>query len=117
MTRKLTILLLAAIIGLSQPVYAPGARTGERAEQGPILAPLLVDSGWDGASANAGKVDTFDPATVRGGHAVAIVGYRTDGRFIVRNSWDTTWGDQGFAYVKPSYVRKAFFAESYGVSL
>ena len=87
------------------------------AEQGPILAALLVDSGWDGASANAGKVDTFDPATVRGGHAVAIVGYRTDGRFIVRNSWDTTWGDQGFAYVKPSYVRKAFFAESYGVSL
>lgn len=87
------------------------------AQQGPILAGLLVDSSWDQATQHGGLVDTFDPGTVRGGHAVAVVGYRTDGRFIVRNSWDTTWGDAGFAYVKPAYLRKAFFAESYGVTL
>ena len=87
------------------------------AQQGPILAALLVDSAWDNAGSTGGKIDTFDPSTVRGGHAVAIVGYRTDGRFIVRNSWDTTWGDNGFGYLKPAYVRKAFYAESYGVSM
>ena len=87
------------------------------ASQGPILAALQVDSGWDGASDNGGKVDVFRPSTVRGGHAIAIVGYRTDGRFIARNSWSTSWGDDGFAYLKPAYIKAAFFAESYGVSL
>jgi len=87
------------------------------AEQGPILAALQVDSSWDKAADNGGKIDTFRPSTVRGGHAVAIVGYRTDGRFIVRNSWGTTWGEQGFGYLKPAYVQAAFFHESYGVTL
>lgn len=87
------------------------------AEQGPILAALQVDAGWDGATERGGHVDVFDPATVRGGHAIAVVGYRADGRFIVRNSWGTGWGDGGFAYLSPDYVRAAFFAESYGVTL
>lgn len=87
------------------------------AEQGPILAALLVDSAWDNAGANGGRIDTFDATTVRGGHAIAVVGYRKDGRFIVRNSWDTSWGDQGFGYVKPAYIKKAFYAESYGVTI
>jgi C1A family cysteine protease len=86
-------------------------------QQGPILAALQVDSGWDNATTNGGKIDVFKPSTVRGGHAIAIVGYRTDGRFIVRNSWGTTWGDNGFGYLKPDYIQAAFFNESYGVTL
>ena len=42
-----TLAVLAAILGLSQPVYAPGARSGETAEQGPIL--IVVDNGWPAA--------------------------------------------------------------------
>ncbi|MEQ9505185.1 MAG: DUF4159 domain-containing protein [Hyphomonas sp.] len=42
-----TLAVLAAILGLSQPVYAPGARTGEMAEQGPIL--IVIDNGWPAA--------------------------------------------------------------------
>ena len=87
------------------------------ATQGPILVALNVDAGWDGATANGGKIDTFQPATVRGGHAVAVVGYRTDGRFIVRNSWGTGWGDKGFGYVSPAYIAAGFFNESYGVTV
>jgi C1A family cysteine protease len=87
------------------------------AQNGPILAALNVDSGWDNATANGGNIDTFQPNTVRGGHAICIVGYRADGRFIVRNSWGTTWGDKGFGYLKPSYITAAFFNESYGVTL
>lgn len=86
-------------------------------EQGPILVALMVDQSWDEAGLHGGKIDTFKPATVRGGHAVAVVGYRSDGRFIVRNSWGTSWGDQGFGYVKPSYIKASFFPESYGVTL
>jgi hypothetical protein len=87
------------------------------ATQGPILAALQVDGAWDNATATGGIIDTFDQSTVRGGHAIAVVGYRSDGRFIVRNSWDTTWGDSGFGYVKPAYIRKSFFPEAYGVNL
>lgn len=85
------------------------------ANNGPILTRLDVDATWDNASANGGKLDSYQPLTTRGGHAVAIVGY-TQGRFIVRNSWGTTWGDKGFAYASNAYAADAF-TEAYGVSL
>lgn len=86
------------------------------AGNGPILAGLSVDATWDNAASTAGKLDTFQPATVRGGHAVCIVGYTSD-RFIIRNSWGTTWGDKGFGYASASYINNGFFAEAYGVTL
>jgi len=51
-----------------------------------------------------------------GGHAVAIVGYKKDGNFIVRNSWGTSWGDNGFAYFDKSYLSRKF-QELYGIIL
>jgi len=87
------------------------------ANHGPILVGLNVDQTWDNATATGGKLDTFKPATVRGGHAVCVVGYRADGRFIIRNSWGTGWGDKGFAYAAPTYINAAFFPESYGMTL
>jgi len=87
------------------------------AAHGPVLVGLNVDHTWDNATATAGKLDTFQPNTVRGGHAVALVGYRADGRFIVRNSWGTSWGDHGFAYPSETYINAAFYTESYGVTL
>lgn len=87
------------------------------ASHGPILAGVSVDSTWDNATATIGDLDDFHPATVRGSHAIAIVGYRANGRFIVRNSWGTGWGDKGFAYASPGYIADAFFNESYGVTV
>ena len=87
------------------------------ASNGPIMVALNVDASWDQATANQGKVDNFQPSTVRGGHAVSLVGYRSDGRFILRNSWGTAWGDKGFAYPSEAYITAAFFNESYGVTL
>lgn len=87
------------------------------AAHGPILVALNVDRTWDEATATQGRLDTFQPATVRGGHAVCAVGYRTDGRIILRNSWGTAWGDKGFAYASEAYINAAFFNESYGVTI
>jgi C1A family cysteine protease len=86
------------------------------ATHGPILAGLSVDASWDNATNNQGKIDTFQPNTVRGGHAVCVVGYTSD-RFIIRNSWGTAWGDKGFGYASAQYINDAFFNESYGVTL
>ncbi|MGZ4677136.1 MAG: C1 family peptidase [Acidimicrobiia bacterium] len=87
------------------------------AATGPILVALNVDAAWDNAGSTGGVIDGYDPATVRGGHAVAVVGYRTDGHFIVRNSWGTSWGDHGFGYVSPAYIAQSFFDESYGFTV
>jgi len=48
------------------------------------------------------------------GHAVLIVGYRNGdetggGAFIVRNSWGTDWGAQGYGFLPYAYV------DSYGI--
>jgi C1A family cysteine protease len=52
-----------------------------------------------------------------GGHAVCVVGYTTDKRFIIRNSWGTLWGDKGFAYASEAYINAGFYNESYGVAV
>jgi C1A family cysteine protease len=87
------------------------------AENGPILAGVNIDDTWDRATSTGGKLDIFRGDTTRGGHAVTVVGYTEDQRFIVRNSWGTEWGDSGFAYVSEDYIKSAFFNESYGVTL
>lgn len=45
-----------------------------------------------------------------GGHAICVVGYREDGKFIVRNSWNTDWGDNGHFYLPPDYLANADLA-------
>ena len=40
-----------------------------------------------------------------GGHAVAAVGYDDQrGVFIVRNSWGSSWGDEGYFYMPQTYL-------------
>ena len=83
------------------------------ATKGPILTRLSVDSTWDRATQNRGKLDVYRPETAHGGHAVALVGY-TPTTFIVRNSWGTAWGERGFAHASLAYAQDAF-TEAYGV--
>lgn len=90
------------------------------ATKGPILTRLDVDQTWRNAeSGGNGNLDVYQPyppnSPLRGGHAVTLVGYMAD-RFIVRNSWGKTWGDQGFGYASPAYAQTAF-TEAYGVSV
>jgi len=85
------------------------------ATKGPILTRLDVDSTWDNADSTNGILETYQPATQRGGHAVALVGYTPDS-FIVRNSWGASWGDRGFGYASLPYAQAAF-TEAYGVTV
>lgn len=79
------------------------------ATQGPFMAGLNVDKTWDNATATKGNLDTFQPNTIRGGHAICVVGYTADKRFIIRNSWGKTWGDKGFAYASEAYINAGFY--------
>jgi hypothetical protein len=54
---------------------------------------------------------------VDGGHAIVLAGYRHVGgqrQFLVHNSWGTTWGDRGYAYVSEAMIR-GFLKTSYKV--
>ncbi|MEV5963212.1 C1 family peptidase [Kribbella sp. NPDC051952] len=83
------------------------------ANAGPILVRLDVDSTW--MKAPKGKLTTYKQPAEPAGHAVALVGYTSTG-FIVRNSWGTNWGDNGYAYATNAYT-KAAFTEAYGAVL
>lgn len=85
------------------------------ANSGPIAARLDVDQAFFNATQTRGQLVSFDPSNTRGGHAVTLVGYDANG-FIVRNSWGTGWGDQGFGYASIGYA-KAAFTEAYGISV
>ena len=41
----------------------------------------------------------YDNQTFKGGHAMTVVGF-TEDTFIIRNSWGTNFGDQGYCYYK-----------------
>jgi Papain family cysteine protease len=86
------------------------------ATKGPILTRLNCDNTWMNAKLTGGKLDAYDPLSVQGGHAVALVGYDSN-LFIVRNSWGGIhWGDKGFGYASNAYAAAAF-TEAYGVNV
>lgn len=49
-----------------------------------------------------------------GGHAVLICGYNDDGKyFIVRNSWGSDWGDNGYFYQPYDYTCNSNLADDF----
>lgn len=85
------------------------------ATKGPILTRLVCDSVWMNASATGGRLEVYDAVSANGGHAVALVGYDANS-FIVRNSWGTSWGKDGYAFASNGYAAAAF-TEAYGANL
>jgi C1A family cysteine protease len=51
---------------------------------------------------------------VKGGHAVVSVGYDDNRRlFYVRNSWGSSWGDNGYCYMPYEYLLSAHLANDF----
>jgi C1A family cysteine protease len=90
----------------------------------PVTIGFTVYSSFEGAWADipsgqsgSGMMPFPSVATEQelGGHAVCIVGYndnmpvagRANGRFIVRNSWGTNWGDNGYFYMPYDVIKDA----------
>ncbi|WP_410991252.1 C1 family peptidase, partial [Bacillus cereus] len=69
------------------------------ANQDPVLVGIHVYPNFD-ATPTSGIVPPVTEKKSRGGHALVVVGYdETNQWFIVRNSWGTKFGDQGYAYM------------------
>lgn len=70
--------------------------------RGPINVGMMVYS--DFSSYNSGIYE-YSYGSREGGHAVLIVGYDDDSQcFIVKNSWGTTWGENGYFRIAYSQV-------------
>jgi C1A family cysteine protease len=51
-------------------------------------------------------LDSNGNPIVGAGHAMLIVGYNRDSQyFIVKNSWNSTWGHNGYAYLSYNFIR------------
>jgi hypothetical protein len=73
-----------------------------------VYAQIDIDSvAWNFRGVRGGVLPEYARAD-RGGHAVAIVGYRTIGparQFLLHNSWGTDWGDHGYAWMSEAGLR------------
>src|SRR5690606_23030088 len=64
---------------------------------------------WSSSRIKANKGVIPDWNSFAGGHAVTMSGYRetpTGREYLIHNSWGTSWGDQGYAWVSERMVMK-----------
>lgn len=64
---------------------------------------------WSNTKIKANNGVIPDWTTSEGGHAVTMSGYRdtpTGRQYLIHNSWGTSWGDNGYAWVSEAMVQK-----------
>lgn len=68
-------------------------------DQGPVSSLIIADDNLQGYQSNIARCDyTYTDDDIN--HAVQLVGYNVTGNYyIIKNSWGTRWGIDGFAYV------------------
>jgi C1A family cysteine protease len=79
------------------------------AEGYPIAFALNTFDSFDDATQNRGRVPqpkkSDNYRETHGWHAMLCVGYSDKDRmFIVRNSWGSEWGEQGYCYIPYDYI-------------
>jgi hypothetical protein len=68
---------------------------------GPVGALIYANNGFQTYSSGvySGCPSSFSTSYNGINHAVVIVGYDVNGNYIIKNSWGTSWGDNGFAVI------------------
>lgn len=82
----------------------------------PVGALIYADTGFQAYKSGvySGCPSSFSTSYSRINHAVVIVGYDSNGNYIVKNSWGTSWGTNGFGVVsKDSDCALSAFAFTY----
>jgi cathepsin L len=69
--------------------------------KGPVAALINGDFGFQAYKSGvySGCPSSFSKSLSSLNHAVVIIGYDVDGNYIVKNSWGTSWGMNGFGVV------------------
>jgi C1A family cysteine protease len=85
----------------------------------PVVVGFLVYSSFEGNVNNATGMMPYPNVgseQLLGGHAVCIVGYNDNlsgGRFICRNSWGTSWGDNGYFYMPYQVIQNTSMSSDF----
>jgi len=68
---------------------------------GPVAALIYAQTDFQAYKSGvfSGCPSTFGTSYSKINHAVVIIGYDVNGNYIIKNSWGTTWGDNGFGVV------------------
>ena len=83
-----------------------------------VLAMPVYPSLFNLSGSSSAYVDLS--GDLRGGHAVAVVGYDEDhfgGAFKVLNSWGSGWGDRGFFWIPYDTFRHRNFSSVYAITI
>jgi C1A family cysteine protease len=79
----------------------------------PIIFGIVVYNTFETIEDTYVKMPGKDDYIV-GNHTMVICGYK-DNHFIVRNSWGSDWGDEGYCYIPEVYVLNNKFASDFWV--
>ena len=91
-------------LGLSQPGAGHGQGTGraDTCPSGPVS--IAADaSDWSSYTSGILTSDDCSSSAYKLDHAIQLVGYNEDGDtpyWIVRNSWSSDWGIDGYLYLE-----------------
>ncbi|KAL4508155.1 hypothetical protein ABPG72_021528 [Tetrahymena utriculariae] len=96
--------------GFYPKAYIKLQQTSEDLKSSLNFSPVTVSvdaSNW--SSYQSGVFDNCGETTEQQlNHAVITVGYDTDGNWIIRNSWSTSWGEDGYMRLAAAFVCEVF---------
>jgi C1A family cysteine protease len=73
------------------------------------IAMKIDGSKWSNTKMKNFVIQDWTQSEISGGHAVTMSGYRENAQgkreYLIHNSWGTTWGDGGYAWVNESMVK------------
>jgi len=83
----------------------------------PIPIGILVFASFENVTSNGIVPMPNANEKLLGGHAVLVCGYKTINNIqylIVKNSWGTSWGDNGYFYLPVDYLNGTYYDKQYG---